>query len=219
MQAGTLAEAISALRSTIVDAVIADLNLPDSEGLDTIVELRSIISSTPLIALTGFDDELGVKCIQAGADDFVSKSMLYRDLARTVDFAIHRGRRWRKEANVLMSFFEQEIKDIENDIPVELSVDVYGAFVQFCRGGSRQTLTSSVDTLAGRVVKAELTPDSVVRSFIARESVRISAPSHNNETFTRSFPVFVTEFSMALARSYYVAYRRVQDGLESSGEY
>lgn len=40
-----------------VDAVLVDLSLPDSHGLDTVDHVRARAQDAPVIVLTGLDDE------------------------------------------------------------------------------------------------------------------------------------------------------------------
>src|SRR5438132_763415 len=47
-----------------LDCILLDLGLPDTSGLDAVIELRARVSSTPLVVLTGLDDEaMGVAAV------------------------------------------------------------------------------------------------------------------------------------------------------------
>ena len=71
----TLKETLACLEHETVDAVLLDLNLPDSTGLDTVRTLVSASPLTPVIILTAQEsDELGLAAIQAGAQDYIPKS-------------------------------------------------------------------------------------------------------------------------------------------------
>ena len=48
--AKNLAEAMTFLRDSLVDAVILDLNLPDSLGLDTLARIRTVTGKAAIIA-------------------------------------------------------------------------------------------------------------------------------------------------------------------------
>jgi diguanylate cyclase (GGDEF)-like protein/PAS domain S-box-containing protein len=90
--AHTLAESYACLEEESYDAVLLDLNLPDSTGLDTVRALVSISPFTPVIILTGLDnEELGLKAIQAGAQDYIPKSeMSHSMLKRALRYGQHR---------------------------------------------------------------------------------------------------------------------------------
>lgn len=88
-----LGSAIEALQSRSFSAILLDLNLPDSSGVDTFRRLLSNCNGTPIVVLSGMEDEqTAMDAVGAGADDYVQK--LHFDaqtLARSVRFAIERG--------------------------------------------------------------------------------------------------------------------------------
>lgn len=56
------------------DVVVTELNLPDSQGFRTFLDVHRIAGPTPCVVLTGTDDRgLGVRAIQHGAQDFLVK--------------------------------------------------------------------------------------------------------------------------------------------------
>lgn len=72
------------------EIIVADLTLPDSDGLDTLRPL--IASGLPVVAMTGMHEELGRDAIRAGAQDFLIKSKLTPgSLARTLVFSWERA--------------------------------------------------------------------------------------------------------------------------------
>jgi len=80
--AATLADAMALLGQNTYDVVLTDLNVPDSEGLDTVSELKSRCLSTPIIVLTGVDDEeFESQILDAGAQDYLIKGELCGRLA------------------------------------------------------------------------------------------------------------------------------------------
>ena len=69
-----LSEAINVLDTKSVDAILLDLNLPDSSGLDTVLRLRPIARGAPVIVLAGnVDDAFRQKLLDCGADEVLSK--------------------------------------------------------------------------------------------------------------------------------------------------
>ena len=89
-----LADAITKLEETPMDAVILDLNLPDSSGLETLRRLRRIRSAMAIIVLSGVaDDILRREAIREGAQEFLSKSeSASRLVARSFVYALERHR-------------------------------------------------------------------------------------------------------------------------------
>ena len=59
--------------------VLLDLQLPDGFGLDCVNTVRAHHARVPVVVLTGIDDEsLGLRCVAAGAQDYLSKQQLQR---------------------------------------------------------------------------------------------------------------------------------------------
>ena len=94
----TIAESLKAaivyLNTGEFDVVLLDLSLPDSSGIDTINRLYALSSEIPIVVLTGFDDDdLAMKCIEAGAQDYLCKAdMTPQNLRRVLGYALGRVR-------------------------------------------------------------------------------------------------------------------------------
>jgi len=90
-RADTLAEALELLAVTDFDVVVLDLNLPDSEGLDTLRRVRAERSDLPLVVFSAVDDpEAAVGARRAGAADFLVKprvtgQLVWRALRGAID--------------------------------------------------------------------------------------------------------------------------------------
>jgi serine phosphatase RsbU (regulator of sigma subunit) len=91
LRSRSFAEALAQLSSG-VDCVLLDLQLPDAQGLETVVRVRERAPEIPLIVLTGLDDEAaGVAAVDAGAQDYLVKgSVDGGQLARAIRYAIVR---------------------------------------------------------------------------------------------------------------------------------
>jgi two-component system KDP operon response regulator KdpE len=73
LEAGTGAEALSALRHHRPDLVLLDLGLPDIDGLQLIVDIRKL-GAVPVVVLSSRGDEAAkVAALDSGADDYVTK--------------------------------------------------------------------------------------------------------------------------------------------------
>ncbi len=70
----TLRAALAQLAAQRADAVILDLNLPDSTGLDTLQQVKLVARDTPVIVVTGLADPfLRMRALEAGAEEVLSK--------------------------------------------------------------------------------------------------------------------------------------------------
>jgi DNA-binding response OmpR family regulator len=74
------------------DVVLLDLGLPDSIGLDAIQRIQDRGLKLPIIVLTGLsDEELAVRAISLGAQDYLVKGRIDGDLLyRAIRYAIER---------------------------------------------------------------------------------------------------------------------------------
>ena len=90
--AETLSEGLRELAGGTHDVVLLDLSLPDSHGLDTFARAHAQSPGTPIIVLTGLDDEeVAVQAVQGGAQDYLSKNQLDGQLlVRSLRYAIER---------------------------------------------------------------------------------------------------------------------------------
>lgn len=90
----TLADAINATTKERFDAVLLDLNLPDSEGAETISAMNSQCPDLAIIVMTGIDDEQAeANAIHLGAQDYLVKGEVTGKLfVRAVRYAIDRKR-------------------------------------------------------------------------------------------------------------------------------
>ncbi len=87
-----LSKGLDFLSSENVDAVLLDLGLPDSQGLNTIERVRVKKPSIPIIVLTGLDDEnIAMEAVHRGAQDYLIKgSTTGNMLFRVIRYAVER---------------------------------------------------------------------------------------------------------------------------------
>ncbi len=87
-----LADAIDHTNTQSPDAVLLDLDLPDSRGIETLDSFVDGTSPIPVVVLTGRGEgELGVDSIRRGAQDYIYKGDLtHQRLLRTIRYAVER---------------------------------------------------------------------------------------------------------------------------------
>jgi signal transduction histidine kinase len=92
--AETLDEAIGHLRDNTPDIVFLDLFLPDSSGLDSFNELKSYVTSSAVIVLSGLSDtKTALEAITLGAEDYLSKGEFDEKLLeKTMMYSMERKR-------------------------------------------------------------------------------------------------------------------------------
>jgi diguanylate cyclase (GGDEF)-like protein/PAS domain S-box-containing protein len=89
-----LAEGVAALRAGAFDAVLADLDLEDSEGLPTLAILLTYADTAPIIVLSDHaEDPTSLRALQQGAADQVPRDQLYpTPVVRTIRYAVEQSR-------------------------------------------------------------------------------------------------------------------------------
>jgi signal transduction histidine kinase len=87
-----LAQAEQIMTKQAFDVVLLDLGLPDSKGIETVKKFRAVNAQVPVVVLTGMEDEeSAIEAIKAGADDYVAKGKLLKDLiVRSIRYTIER---------------------------------------------------------------------------------------------------------------------------------
>ena len=93
VQVDRLDDAIALCEDVRFDVVLLDLGLPDSDGLETVIEFKSAKPDIPIVVLTGSDDEeLALQAIAKGAQDYLVKDQITSQLlTRAIRHAIERG--------------------------------------------------------------------------------------------------------------------------------
>jgi len=89
-----LAPAIQSLEESKFEAVLLDLGLPDSNGLQTFEKIYKRFPRIPIIILTGFaDSTLATRAVRSGAQDYLVKGLVdSHSLQRSINYAIERKR-------------------------------------------------------------------------------------------------------------------------------
>jgi len=89
-----LAEAEAACQGENFDAIVSDLTLPDSQGLNTFTRLSAVAHNSPIIVISGTDDEaLALAAVREGAQDYLVKGRFDAPgLRRALNYAIERRR-------------------------------------------------------------------------------------------------------------------------------
>lgn len=87
-----LSEGIDYLQRNRCDAILLDMNLPDSSGLSTMTRLIDVAPATPIIILTGLSDEsFAIEAVKTGAQDYLIKGDIHaRILTRSMFYAVER---------------------------------------------------------------------------------------------------------------------------------
>ena len=154
--ADRLSAGLSMMAAINPDIILLDLSLPDSHGLDTFLAFRQHAPHTPIVVLSGNDnDDMALMAMRAGADDYLPKKHVDSVvLLRTIRHALARHRAERS-----LHISEERYRVI-----VETSAE---GIWQLDRHGKTRFLNSAMATLLGYSI-AQMSGRSML-DFVAVE--------------------------------------------------
>lgn len=87
-----MAEALKYMDGNSVDVILLDLSLPDSSGLDSVIQLRTFAPEQAIVVVSGLDDQsLALEAVKNGAQDYLLKNELNSSAtARAIRYAMER---------------------------------------------------------------------------------------------------------------------------------
>lgn len=89
--ADTMESALTQLEGVSPDVIVLDLNLPDVNGLDGLIRLKTAVPSTPVVVVSSMaDNRMISSTLRVGASGFVPKHSK-RDVFRDAFEAIQKG--------------------------------------------------------------------------------------------------------------------------------
>ena len=90
----TLNDAVLSAEEVTPDLILADLNLPDSRGTETVASLQTSYPDIPLVIVSAWEDEaVSLKSVKAGAQDYLVKGHIDGvNLHRVIRYAVERKR-------------------------------------------------------------------------------------------------------------------------------
>jgi diguanylate cyclase (GGDEF)-like protein/PAS domain S-box-containing protein len=180
LRAEKLAEATSLLAVERFHAIVLDLGLPDTVGLDGVRALRAAAPETAIVVLSGLGSEaLAIKALEAGAQDYLVKGRLDEDgLQRSVRFAIAR-----READVAQRRFAA-ILEASDDAIITKDLD---AHITSWNAGAERLYGYTRDEAIGRPVELLVPPElkDEAREIVGRVMTGQRVDHHETTRITK----------------------------------
>jgi two-component system, NarL family, response regulator len=86
-------EAVQQFRAHRPDIALMDLQMPEMNGLDTIIAIRGEFPDAKIIVLTTYKGDVQIlRALKAGAQGYLLKSAFHKELVETIR-AVHAGRK------------------------------------------------------------------------------------------------------------------------------
>jgi DNA-binding NarL/FixJ family response regulator len=144
-QAANAQDALEQFRKHQPDVTLMDLRLPDRNGIETMIAIRSEFHDARVIVLTTFEGDVEIKrALEAGARGYVLKSMPPKELVEVIR-QVHAGRR---------------------RIPPQLAA-------QLAEHMSDEALTVREVQVLGEIAGGNRNRDIAERLFITEETVKV----------------------------------------------
>jgi len=138
-----LEQALDALQKNVWDLILLDLMLPDSQGIQTFIRVRSQAQHTPVVIMTGLDnDNLAIDAVRKGAEDYLVKGdTSSKLLLRIIHHAVDRHRIKEKLASVMGRLKETNLR-LERIATLDPLTELYN------RRGLQQALAREKQNIA-----------------------------------------------------------------------
>lgn len=151
--------AVQHVGTSPVDAVLLDLSLPDSQGMETVRVFRQAAPDVPVIVLTGLEDgDVGLQAIKEGCQDYLVKGQGDGgDIAKAIVYSIERKRLERELVRAKEQY--RLLVDTSPDAILICTADD----VRFVNKASRRLCNSPDLELKGREFAALVAPHDVPR--------------------------------------------------------
>jgi signal transduction histidine kinase/DNA-binding NarL/FixJ family response regulator len=188
VHAERFSDALNRLSERRFDVVLLDLSLPDAQGLDTISRLGRQAEGTPIVILTGLnDEEIAIRALQQGAQDYLVKGQADGQLlARALRYSIERHKAEEslkarnRELMVLRKISEAILASLDLNSVLEHILE-QGIFIGSFDLGNIRLLESNGDTLQVVVARGYGNPENVTSHRSISRTAGTAQSSHFKE--------------------------------------
>lgn len=149
LAAASGAEAIAILQHSAVDLIFLDLVMPEMSGLELLKRIKSDerLRAVPVIIVSGIAESDGViRCIEAGAEDYLSKPFNPTLLQARLNAGLQR-KRWHDREEAYRRELERNQRFIRNTFGRYLSDEIVDALLESPQGLDLGGITCRVTIL------------------------------------------------------------------------
>ena len=131
-----LAKGIAAIGEQAFDIVLLDLSLPDSSGIETFTRLHEAAPKTPIVVLSGHEDEeLAAEIVKRGGQDCLAKDMMSGPvIRRAVRHAIERKGIYEELRSMQMQLIQSEKMESIGRLAAGVAHEVKNPLAQILMG-------------------------------------------------------------------------------------
>ena len=131
-----LTKGIAAIAEQPFDIVLLDLSLPDSSGIETFARLHKAAPKTPIVVLSGHEDEeLAAEIVKRGGQDCLAKDMMSGPvIRRAVRHAIERKGIYEELRNMQMQLIQSEKMESIGRLAAGVAHEVKNPLAQILMG-------------------------------------------------------------------------------------
>lgn len=198
-------EALQALASQEISAVVLDLHMPEMSGEEVLSIIAAKYPETPVVITTAIDDvDTAVRCMKAGAFDYIVKPIQKARLVTTVKRAIE-FRELRRE-NVLLkeSVLDKTLK----------SPEAFAAIIT--RNATMQSTFKYIESIAATSQPVLITGETGVGKELIAQAIHYLSGRHGDLVAVNAAGLDDTTFSDTLfghKRGAFTGAERAREGL------
>jgi two-component system, OmpR family, response regulator len=172
----TLDAANLALKIGLYDGLLIDLNLPDGDGLNLLIQLRQKGCSFPVIIMTARDQiSERIKGLECGADDYLTKPFDLNEMIARIQAVF---RRYEGRPNPLVSLGRFKVDKLNQRVLVD---------------GKDAELSSKEWAVFEKLIARS-------NSVISKEQLEQSLYSFNNEIGSNTVEVYISRIRKKLGK-------------------
>ncbi|MBS0359481.1 MAG: response regulator, partial [Proteobacteria bacterium] len=198
----TAEEMTEALNQPAWDLIISDYNLPRFNGLDALLLLKQKGLDIPFIVVSGsIGEELAVKLMKAGAQDYIMKDNLVRlvpAISRELQEVIERTKR--REAEQQLRDSEERYRLLVEHAPDAIFIQCENKFIYVNTPFVKMIKASTAQAILGKNIWDFIHPDclNIVKKYVEQLDMEVIMPSFEGKFICTDGSIIDVDISAGL---------------------